>query len=119
MTTVASINLKALTEAIEADDPAAIAAAYAPDAVVEVLNRDHGPGDPIVLRGRDAVRTLLDDTASRKLSHRVDRAVADERSGALQVSCRYPDGVGVTCLSTFDLQDGQITRETRIEVWDG
>ena len=75
--------------------------------------------DPLVLRGRDAVRALLDDVAARKLEHRVQRAVADGRTGALQVRCRYPDGASVTCSSAFDLEDGRIVRETRLEVWDG
>jgi hypothetical protein len=48
----------------------------------------------------------------------VQRAVADDRTGALQVRCRYPDGASVICSTAFDLLDGQITRETRLEVWD-
>lgn len=119
MTTVSSLDLAALTAGIEADDPDRIAAAYAPDAVVEVLNRDHGPGDPLVIRGRDAVRILAEDVATRGLEHRVQRAVAEGGSGALQVRCRYPDGAGVTCLSAFDIDaGGHIARETRVEVWD-
>jgi hypothetical protein len=119
MTTTTGFDLGAMIAAIEADDPAGQAAAYAQDAVIEVHNRDHGPADPLVLRGREAVRALLDDVATRKLEHRVRRAVADERTGALQVRCRYPDGASVTCSTAFDLENGQITRETRLEVWDG
>lgn len=119
MTTTTSFDLGALIAAIEADDPAGQAAVYAQDAVIEIQNRDHGPADPLVLRGREAVRALLDDVATRKLEHRVRRAVADERTGALQVRCRYPDGASVICSTAFDLENGQITRETRLEVWDG
>ena len=119
MTTTTGFDLEALIAAIEADDPAGQAAAYAENAVIEVQNRNHGPADPLVLRGREAVRALLDDVATRKLEHRVQRAVADERTGALQVRCRYPDGASVTCSAAFDLENGQITRETRLEVWDG
>ena len=119
MPTTTSFDLGAVIAAIEADDPAGQATAYAPVAVIEVQNRDHGPGNPLVLRGREAVRALLDDVATRKLEHRVLRAVADERTGALQVRCRYPDGATVTCATAFDLENGQITRETRLEVWDG
>ncbi len=116
--TTSPADLKSLAEAIEADDPARIAAVYAQDAVIEVFNRDHGPADPIIVRGRDAVRALLEDVAGRKLTHRVERAVADGAAGALQVGCRYPDGSRVTCMSTFDTEDGLIVRETRLEVWD-
>jgi hypothetical protein len=118
MPTTTRFDLGAMIAAIEADDPAGQAAAYAPDAVIEVQNRDHGPADPLILRGREAVRALLDDVATRKLEHRVQRAVADERTGALQVRCRYPDGATVTCAAAFDLENGQIKRETRLEVWD-
>jgi hypothetical protein len=71
-----------------------------------------------VVRGREAVRALLEDVAARKLEHRVQRAVADDRTGALQVRCRYPEGTSVTCSTAFDLRDGRIARETRLEVWD-
>lgn len=117
-TTTAGFELADLVAALEADDPARIVAAYAPDAVVEIENRDHGPGDPVVVRGRDAIRALLEDVAARKLEHRVQRAVADERTGALQVRCRYPEGATVTCSTAFDLVRGKIARETRLEVWD-
>ena len=118
-TTTTRFDLEALVAAIEADDPAAQAASYAEDAVVETLNRDHGPADPLVIRGRDAIRALVEDVASRELSHSVARAVADERAGALQVRCRYPDGTQVLCSSAFEHRNGQIVRETRVEVWDG
>jgi hypothetical protein len=117
-TATTRFDLSAVIAAIEADDPARQAAGYAQDAVVEVQNRDHGPSDPLVLKGREAVRALLDDVASRKLEHRVLRAVADERTGALQVRCRYPEGAVVTCSTAFDIEDGQIVRETRLEIWD-
>lgn len=113
-----SFDLASHVAAIEADDPARQAAAYATDAVIEIQNRDHGPADPVLLSGRDAIRALLDDVAARKLEHRVQRSVADERTGAMHVRCRYPDGAVVTCMSTFDLRDGAIVRETRVETWD-
>lgn len=118
MTTIVPVDLQALAAAIEADDPARIASAYAPGAVIEVINRDHGPSAPLVLHGRDAIRALLEDVAARRLEHIVERAIGDGSAGALQVRCRYPDGSGVTCISTFDAEDGRIARETRVEVWD-
>lgn len=117
-TQTTGFDVRALSAAIEADDPAAQAAAYAEDAVVEIQNRDHGPGDPLVVRGREAIRALLDDVASRQLQHSVERALSDEGTGAILVSCRYPEGTKVTCSSAFDVEDGLITRETRLEVWD-
>jgi len=118
MTTATRFDLSAIVAAIEADDPARQAAAYAPDAVIEIQNRDHGPADPVVISGREAVRALLDDVATRGLEHRVERAVADGRTGALQVRCRYPEGTSVICSSAFDVREGLIARETRLEVWD-
>lgn len=117
-TSTTDFDLRGLVTAVEADDPVRLAAAYAPDAVIEVENRDNGPGNPRVVRGRDAIRAMLDDVSGRGLEHRVQRAVADERTGALQVRCRYPQGGAVTCSSAFDLERGLIVRETRLEVWD-
>jgi hypothetical protein len=118
MSTTTAFDLAAVIAAIEADDPARQAAVYAPNAVIEVQNRDHGPADPLVLRGRDAVRAQLDEVTARKLEHRVQRAVSDDHTGALQVRCRYPEGTHVTCSAVFDIEDGKIARETRLEVWD-
>ena len=118
MSTATSFDLDAVISAIEADDPARQADAYASDVVLEIHNRDHGPADPLVVSGREAVRALLDDVATRNLEHRVLRAVTDGRTGALQVLCRYPDGTRVTCSNAFDVRDGLIARETRLEVWD-
>jgi ketosteroid isomerase-like protein len=116
--TTTTFDVSTLSDAVEADDVTAQADLYHPDVVVEVHNRDHGPSEPQVLRGRDAVRAALDDVASRGLTHSVDRAVSDGRSGALQVTCRYPDGQKVVCALTFDLEESLIVRETRFEVWD-
>lgn len=117
-TSTKPFDLEALRMAIETDDPERAAALYAPGVVVETFNRDHGPGDPTVLRGREALRKQLDEVASRHLSHHVDRASASDAAGAVQVSCAYPDGLKVLCMSTFDHEAGLITRETRMEVWD-
>ncbi len=111
-------DLDALKTSLESHSPEAAAAIYAPDAVVETFNRDHGPGDPVVTRGREALQAQAVEVASRNLTHRVDRAVAGESTGASQVTCTYPDGLKVLCMSTFDHEDGLITRETRTEVWD-
>lgn len=118
-TTSTPFDLDALTGALEHDDPDAIAQLYAEHAVVEVHNRDHGPGNPLVIRGRDGVRDQAKDVAARHLTHRVHRAVTDGHTGAVQLGCTYPDGAKVLCLSTFEVADGQIVRETRTDVWDG
>jgi hypothetical protein len=117
-TNTTPFDLEALRAAIETDDPERTTAIYAPDAVVETFNRDHGPADPVTLSGRDALRKLFNDVASRHLTHRVDRAVVGDGTGATQVTCTYPDGLKVLCISTFDHDAGLITRETRMEVWD-
>jgi hypothetical protein len=114
-----AFDLDGLVRAIEADDPAAQSAAYAPDAAVQTLNRDHGPAAPLVVRGRAALRELLDEVAARGLTHEVVRAVAGPDTGALQIRCTYPDGLQVLCSSAFDHEGGLIVRETRLEVWDG
>lgn len=119
MSTASAFDIASLTAAIERDDPAAQAAAYAEDVTITTLNRDNGPGAPRVVHGRAALREVLDDVASRHLQHEVVRAVVDERGGALHVRCTYPDGLQVICTSTFAHAGGVITEETRLEAWDG
>jgi ketosteroid isomerase-like protein len=117
-TTTQSFDISALAAAIEADDPAAQAAYYAGDAVVEVVDRDHTPSSPLVLRGADEIRAAAEDTASRNLTHTVRSAVASGDAAALLVACSYPDGTNVMCSSALEHRDGRIVRETRLQVWD-
>lgn len=116
--TSTTFDLDGYVAAIESGDPAREVAAYAPDAVVETFNRDHGPGAPVVVRGREALRAHADEVASRNLRHEVRRAALGDRTGFVEVGCAYPDGTQVLCVSTFDHERGAITKETRLEVWD-
>jgi hypothetical protein len=52
------------------------------------------------------------------MTHRVERAVQDGDTAAVQVACRYPDGSRVLCLCTLDLREGEIVSQTGIQAWD-
>lgn len=111
-------DLDRLARAIESRDAEAQLAAYADDAVLENIDAEHPPSNPVVLRGRDEIATLLRDTAARDMEHRVTEAFIAGDKGALRVDCRYPDGTQVACLATLDLRDGLITRQRQVQTWD-
>lgn len=118
-TTAASrFDLLALSDAIERDDADGQAELYAPDAIVEIVDRDHPPASPTVIRGREAIRAALADVTSRELTHSVESAVTDGSRAAVLVRCRYPGGAVVVCSTTLELDGGLIAREVRVQAWD-
>jgi hypothetical protein len=71
-----------------------------------------------VLRGREQIKGWLDDTYGRDMTHSVKHWVSDEGGAAYALACRYPDGTNVLCATVLALQDGQITDQTVVQVWD-
>lgn len=110
--------LTALVDGIEGRDPEAIAAAYAPDAKVSIVDRDHLPASPLVLAGRDAVASYFRDVCDRDIQHTVSMVVADSGGFAFRQDCRYPDGNLVVCITVASVQGGQVTQQTIAQSWD-
>jgi hypothetical protein len=44
--------------------------------------------------------------------------VHDETGAAYTQACRYPDGTNVICATVIELDDGVISGQTVLEVWD-
>jgi ketosteroid isomerase-like protein len=108
----------AFAAAIENRDADTLAAAYAEDAVVTLLDRDHPPSAPMVLTGRVAIHAWYSDVCARNIDHRVPGLVADGGGFAFEEQCTYPEGNRVVCLAVASVTDGLITRQTGSQSWD-
>jgi ketosteroid isomerase-like protein len=117
-TTASRLDLGALTRAIESRDAAGQLALYADDAVLSVVDRDHGPSKPLVFRGRDEIGAHLEDLTGREMTHTVERAVADGGGVAYSLGCEYPDGTRVRCITVLEVRDGLIVRQDGVQAWD-
>jgi hypothetical protein len=111
-------GLADLPRAINERDAAAQAALYADDAVLTTIDAQHGPSNPLVLRGRSAIADALAEICARDMTHEVTFFVNDDDLASVGVACRYPDGVRVHCLGAMRLRDGKIVEQTTLQAWD-
>jgi|SRR4051794_23617385 hypothetical protein len=116
--TATRLDLDALTRAIESRDAAGQLALYADDAILSVVDRDHGPSKPLVFTGREEIGAYLADLFGREMTHRVERAVSDGSGAAYALGCEYPDGTRVRCITVLDVRDGLIARQDGVQAWD-
>ena len=110
--------LDTLADAIESKDSAAVAAHYAPDATLSLLDRDHPPADPAVYAGAAEIEAYFRDICGRNMDHRVQDRVATPDRIAFTQHCRYPGGEQVLCITVATVRDGLITDQTAVQVWD-
>jgi hypothetical protein len=117
-TTATTFDPQALKRSIEERNAAAQVALFADDATVEVVDKANPPSKPLVLRGRDQIRSHIEDVMSRDMTHSVSGLVTEGDKASYVIDCRYPDGSQVLCLATVELRDGQIVRQRGIQAWD-
>jgi hypothetical protein len=117
-TTTTSFELGRFARATEERDASTQISMYAPDAIVTIADRTAPPSAPRVLSGRDQIRTWIEDLTGRDMTHRVGHTVHDADGAAYVVSCRYPDGAQVLCSTVIELSDGQIVKQSVVQVWD-
>jgi len=103
---------------IEARDPDALAGLYAEAAELTLFNRNHPPGQPMVVRGRAAIRQLYVDILAIDAAHRTETVVIGNNAFALEERCRYPEGGRVAGNCVAQLRDGLIWRQSNVDVWD-
>jgi hypothetical protein len=118
MSTNTDFDLSEFTRATEERNAEQLLTAYADDAVVRVVDRNHPPKSPLVMEGRAAIQSWLEDTYSRDMTHQVVDPVVDEDRVALTTLCKYPDGTNVVCACTATVSGGQITQQNVVQVWD-
>lgn len=118
MGTITSFELDRFTRAAEQRDAATQLSMYGSDAVVTIANKISQPGSPRVLRGREEIKVWLEDMYARDMTHNVQHRVSDEAGAAYTQACRYADGTNVLCATVIELDDGVISGQTVLEVWD-
>ncbi|HET6532742.1 MAG TPA: nuclear transport factor 2 family protein [Actinoplanes sp.] len=117
-TTRPTVDIDALTRAIESRDADGVLAFYADDATLTLVDRDHPPSAPTVLTGRDRIAGYYTDICGRNMDHQVHDAVATPDRLAYAQHCRYPDGTRVLCVTVATVRDGKIRTQTATQAWD-
>jgi ketosteroid isomerase-like protein len=117
--TTPTFDAAALRRAFHTKDAEELAALYAEDATVEIVDALNPPSSPQRHEGRAAVRAHLEDILGRDMSHALDLVAVGDDSLGYSVRCEYPDGTRVVCVATAQLRDGKIVRELGVQAWDG
>lgn len=113
-----SFDCAEFKRALEERDATGQLALYADDAEVALVDRINTPGSPRVLRGREEIRSWIEDICDRDMTHHVDMQVAGDGGAAFTEACRYPDGTNVLCVAVLELHNGLIAREVGVQAWD-
>jgi hypothetical protein len=114
-----ALDPMAFVHALIERDADGLAALYADDAVVTMHDKDHPPGAPMVLSGREAIHAWYRDVCARNVEHTVPTIIDSASGFAFEEHCRYPSGEGVVCLALATVENGLITRQTGSQTWDG
>jgi SnoaL-like domain len=118
MGTITTFDLDRFARAAEERDAATQLSMYSPDATVTIVDKIDQPGRPRTLHAREEIQSWLEDTFGRDMTHAVQHKVRDEGGAAYTVACRYPDGTNVLCATVIELDGGQISDQTVVQVWD-
>ncbi len=118
MSATITFDLERFARAAQERDASTQLSMYAPDATVTIADKITQPGSPRVLHNRGEIKTWLEDTYGRDMTHSVHHKVKDETGAAYTQSCRYPDGTNVLCATVIELADGLISSQTVVQVWD-
>jgi hypothetical protein len=118
MSTITTFDLDRFARAAEERDAATQLSMYGPQATVTIADQISQPGAPRVLRTPEEIKSWLEDTYGRDMTHTVRHRVKDETGAAYTQACRYPDGTNVLCATVIELDGGQISDQTVVQVWD-
>jgi hypothetical protein len=112
------VSVAELKRAIEGRDAKALAAFYADDALLRIIDHDNPPSRPREIRGKQAIAAYFEDVCSRAMLHNVEAGVSDGLALAFTQACSYPDGAKVLCAAMLEIEDGKIVRQTAVQAWD-
>jgi hypothetical protein len=118
MTTTTTLDLAALTAAIETNDAPAQLRTYLPDATIDIVDHLNPPSRPRHIAGTDAIREHLVDVVERRMTHEVRTALSGGDRIAFEVACAYPDGTRVLCHCVAGVVDGRIAWQRTVQAWD-
>lgn len=113
------MDFESLKTAAEARDAEALAALYADDAVIRVMNKSTPPGSPHEVSGRRAIGEYLRDVYARDMTHGIESEVVGRERLSFIEACVYPDGTNVVSAIVAELnENGLIQNQTSVEAWD-
>jgi hypothetical protein len=118
MSTTTTFNLDRFTRAAEERDASTQLSMYGPSAVVTIADKLSQPRAPRVLRSREEIKSWLEDTYARDVTHSVTHRVKDDAGAAYTEACCYPDGTNVLCATVIELDGDLIANQTIVQVWD-
>lgn len=118
MTPRHAVTVAELKRAIESRDAKTLAAFYADDALLRIIDRDNPPSKPRELKGKRAIAAYFDDVCGRAMSHHIETGVSNGKALAFTQACTYPDGARVFCAAMLEMEDGKIVRQTAVQAWD-
>jgi ketosteroid isomerase-like protein len=117
-TDTTTFDVAALKRGIEERDAQTLTALFAEDGELSVVDGEHPPSRPTVVRGRQEIGTYYADVCGRDMEHRLERVLVNGDQAAFVQECRYPTGERVTCIAALDLEGGRIVRLNGIQAWD-
>ena len=109
-----TFDLSAFGDAVERRDLTYQLARYAPDADIRIVDPDHPPSGPRVVRGTLGIRTWLFESDVDGLDVRVTHLVDGGDRFAFTQRRRHVDGTVFVEVSTAELQNGLITTQHTI-----
>jgi ketosteroid isomerase-like protein len=92
-----SVTVAALKRAVEGRHAEALAAMYADNAVMLLIDHDNPPSNPRRLAGKAAISSYFCDVCGRDMAHLIENAIAAGNRLAFTQSCTYADGTKVFC----------------------
>lgn len=93
-------------------------AAYADGAELRIINPDNPPRLPRTLRGKSEIEAWIRGEPVQRTVVQVSNLIEDGDRIAFTEIRRYSDGGHEIAASTAELDDGLITRQLTILVWD-
>jgi hypothetical protein len=113
-----TFDIAALVAAIENRDAEGQLAAYTPDAELVVVDHEHPPSNPQVIRGSDALLAHFTDVCARDMTHHVTTAALVDDRLTIELACEYADGTRVACLCVSGIEGDRIAWQRGLQAWD-
>lgn len=109
---------KMLHQGLEQRDVSTMLGLYDENAEVTLIDKNHTPSRPMIMRGRSSVESYYKDVLTRPLKHHIDDEVMSDNHYAYTDTCEYPDGSKVFSSVMATLKDGKIVKEVELQAWD-
>lgn len=108
----------AMKRGLETCNASLLTDCYSDSAEIRVVDKDHPPSNPMLLRGKDAISGFFRDICGRDMKHKVESQVVGDHAIGITESCQYSSGMRVLSTSTAELEGDKIVRETLVQAWD-